>query len=66
MTPDDLFRAVRDGDIAKAKDCIRAGVDTEARDDRGATPLLVAAGEGDVAMVRTLLSGGADVRAAVT
>jgi ankyrin repeat protein len=64
MDADDLFRAVREGDIARVKDCIRAGVDTDARDGEGVTPLLVAAATGDVAMVRALLSGGADVRAA--
>jgi len=58
-----IFRAVADDDIPALRQWIRTGADLEARNERGATALLVAAELGSPAMVRALLSGGADVRA---
>lgn len=63
LGPEVLFRAIEAGDVPAVKDAIRAGVDPDARTQAGAPALLVAARIGDVAMVRALLSGGADVRA---
>lgn len=42
---------------------IPAGVDSEAKDEAGETPLHVAAGTGDAASVKVLLEAGAEVEA---
>ena len=42
---------------------VKAGADVDARTSTGATPLMFAAASGDVAAVKALLDGGADVEA---
>ncbi|APU13573.1 MULTISPECIES: ankyrin repeat domain-containing protein [Actinoalloteichus] len=58
-----LVQAVRDRDVALVGELLRFGGDTGIRDDRGLSPLMIAAGQGDLTVVRALLAGGADVLA---
>ena len=58
----DLFHAIRNGDIAAVK--ARLTKETlEARDKRGATPLMHAAAFGNMATLKLLVEAGADVNA---
>ena len=57
-----IFQAIRDGNIAAVKAHVTAGR-IEARDPRGATPLMCAAAFGNVETLRVLLGAGADVNA---
>ncbi len=55
-----LHRAARDGDVAKAKELIKAGADLSARDEHiRSTPLGWAAKFGQLKMVEFLLNAGA-------
>src|SRR4051794_11213601 len=56
--PDDMFTAVRINDLL----AIKRG-DVAARDRRGNTPLLYAAGFGSTSAMRVLIERGADVNA---
>lgn len=58
-----LIMAARNGHIQVMKLLLNRGADVNARDDRGRTALMVAAGLSDPGMVRLLLSKGADVSA---
>jgi ankyrin repeat protein len=61
VTP--LMTALYDGDLAKARELIGAGVNVNAADQHGHTALMAAAAGGDVATVQALLAAGADVDA---
>jgi len=56
-----LVTAVRKGDLADAADRLRAGVDFDAPDPEGLTPLMIASGRGQAQMVELLLTAGAEV-----
>lgn len=61
---DELFRAIAAGDEEKAKTLIAAHPDTiKAKDERGCTPLLLAAKAGRTEIVSILLKNGASVSA---
>jgi len=55
----DLFVAAREGDAAKIKQLLADGADVNARDDKGRTPLHIAAEKDIPEVVETLLQGGA-------
>jgi ankyrin repeat protein len=59
----ELFQAVAKGDIGAVRVLLTNGADLEAKDDRGDTPMIVAAGNHNVAAVKLLLEKGADVSA---
>jgi ankyrin repeat protein len=58
----DLFQAIRHGDIA-AVNAELTKETLEARDKRGATPLMHAAAFGNFATLKLLVEAGADVNA---
>ena len=55
-----LLDAAGRGDVASVRDLLANGVDIESTNDRGATPLYVAAERGHLEVVRLLLAHGAD------
>lgn len=57
----DLLTAVTQGDAQAVASALAAGVAPDLRDAVGWTPLMWAAGAGDIANVRQLLDAGADV-----
>jgi ankyrin repeat protein len=65
-----LHAAVQEGNSAKLKDLLAAGVDVNvkavAKDDYSATPLHLAAKRGDVVMAQMLMEKGADVNSEMT
>jgi ankyrin repeat protein len=61
---DAIFRAVHDGVVAEVERLLdEDGRLVEAQRHEGCTPLLIAAGRGDVDVVRLLLGRGADIEA---
>ncbi len=59
-----MFRSVREGHAESVKILLATpGVDANARDERGSTPLIEAARFGHDDVVRALLARGADVKA---
>ena len=65
-TPQALFGAAALGDVAAIQSLISQGVDVDARNPAGATPLIIAARGGHLQAVQTLLAIGADVNAVDT
>lgn len=61
----DLMTAVMYGDVDSVKELLRLGRWADKPDSRGTTPLMVAAGLGDVRTAEALLRGGANARLAV-
>jgi ankyrin repeat protein len=59
---DDYYKAIRANDLAQLKSLISAG-EVNAKDRRGATPLMYAASVGSVDAVKMLLAAGADAKA---
>ena len=59
----ELHRVAGKGDIAGAQRLLASGMDLEARDNRGFTPLHTAIWEGHVDMAKLLIDSGADVNA---
>jgi len=57
-----LFQAIRNGDLTAVKSHLAKG-EIEARDKRGATPLMHAAAFGNIETLKLLLDTGADVNA---
>ncbi|MEB8339763.1 ankyrin repeat domain-containing protein [Streptomyces endophyticus] len=55
-----LLRAADEGDTDAVRAALRAGADTEVRDDEGRTPLLLAALADQVAAAKVLVAAGAD------
>jgi ankyrin repeat protein len=62
--PAELAKAIRDGDLKTVRAQLDAGVDVNARDANGNTPLLVAAVYAGPECVELLIKKGADVNAA--
>jgi ankyrin repeat protein len=58
-----LIDAVKTGELAAAQRLLGEGADVNARDEQGATPLMLAASAGDLEMVNALLAAGAAVNA---
>ncbi|MCB9293727.1 MAG: ankyrin repeat domain-containing protein [Lewinellaceae bacterium] len=58
-----LFDSIRQDNPELADSCLRAGARLEARNAEGATPLILAASLGRLAVARFLLGNGADVQA---
>ncbi len=59
----ELFQAVAKGDIGAVRVLLANGADLDAKDDRGDTPLIVAAGNHNIAAVKLLIAKGADISA---
>ena len=60
--PSHLFAAIRAGNIDRAREIISASpVLLSVRNERGSTPLILAAYLGDVAMTKVLVEAGADL-----
>jgi ankyrin repeat protein len=62
--PAELAKAIRDGDLKAVRAQLDGGVDVNARDAEGNTPLLLAAVYAGPECVEMLLKKGADVNAA--
>ena len=60
---DNLFEAVRQGNLDRVQGFLEAGVDIEERDELGQTALMVAASHHQVEAVKLFLEHGADVNA---
>eukprot|EP00927_Polykrikos_kofoidii_P025190 TRINITY_DN22687_c0_g1_i1.p1 TRINITY_DN22687_c0_g1~~TRINITY_DN22687_c0_g1_i1.p1 ORF type:complete len:908 (+),score=215.21 TRINITY_DN22687_c0_g1_i1:357-3080(+) len=60
--PMQCLAAAREGDAEYVHFCYLAGVDLDIQDDLGVTPLIAAAVENKVSVVRTLVADGADTR----
>lgn len=58
-----LFTAIKKDDTLQLKQLINSGVKLEERDDKGRTPLMIAAYENKIAAARILIDAGADVNA---
>jgi ankyrin repeat protein len=59
----DLFQAVAKGDIGAVRILLANGSDLEAKDESGATPLLIAVYNRQLEIVKLLLDKGADISA---
>ena len=59
-----FFNAISAGDVEAVKTLIADGANAGVRNDTGATPLIVAAGIPNAALVEALLAAGAEVDAA--
>eukprot|EP00903_Cladosiphon_okamuranus_P019102 g17578.t1 len=58
----ELHRAVRDGSVARTEALLATGyINVNQGDEKGVTPLIIAAGVGNSRVVRVLLDRGADV-----
>jgi len=57
---EDLLEAALRGDVDAMSDCIDRGADIDARNNHGATALLMAAGQNRLDMVQLLVDRGAD------
>ncbi|MBP7283433.1 MAG: ankyrin repeat domain-containing protein [Leptospiraceae bacterium] len=57
----DFLEAVKDGDIEKVQIFLKTKVNVNATDSREMTPLLIAAGDNNLEMVKLLVEAGADV-----
>src|SRR5205085_2027523 len=67
-TPGSIYSAIRNDDLGALEALMKlsAGKNVEQLDDRGRTPLMVAASIGSLASVKLLLSAGANANAADT
>jgi len=61
MSDSPLWQAIDHRDVVLLDNALAAGEDVNSRDAAGLTPLMVAAGRGDVAVVKRLLEAGADL-----
>ncbi len=60
-TQDDLHQAVLQNDIERLKEILDAGIDADAVNQDGQSPLMVAAYQGKIDVLRLLLNSGADI-----
>jgi len=56
----DLLKAAEEGDLKAIKRCLKNGTDTNAKDNQGASALIIAAKKGHVDIVSHLIYNGAD------
>ncbi len=56
-----LVNSVKTGDSAETERMLQAGADVNARDEEGATLLMLAAYAGNLSLVKALIAAGADV-----
>ncbi|MGB8053052.1 MAG: ankyrin repeat domain-containing protein, partial [Azonexus sp.] len=61
--PSKLIEVVKAGDVAAAQRLFAEGADVNARDETGATLLMLAAHAGELPMINILIAAGADVNA---
>lgn len=61
MSDAQIIEAVKAGDVAELKRLAEAGVDINQQDEQGWTPLIWAAGKGNLPAVELLVEKGADV-----
>lgn len=59
--PDSLPNAARQCDLTAATELLRSGADPNGKDPLGYTPLMPAAGLGNIQMVELLLTAGGNV-----
>ncbi|HEX4966500.1 MAG TPA: ankyrin repeat domain-containing protein [Thermoanaerobaculia bacterium] len=62
-SPEALVKAVREGDLASVQKLLDAGASPDSRDEKGVPALSLAASRRNAAVVKLLLSKGADVHA---
>jgi ankyrin repeat protein len=62
-TPEDLRRAAEVGNVERIRLLVSDGVEIDARDRRGRTPLFLALWNGHASVARLLVASGADVNA---
>ena len=60
----DFFSALRNSDVRQIRDALDQGASVNAHDDKGNTPLILAASYGDAAAMKLLLDRGAQVNVA--
>ncbi len=58
-----LVESVKTGNVAEVLRMLQAGADVNARDEEGATLLMLAAHAGNLELVKSLIAAGADVNA---
>ena len=63
--PNEMIEVVKAGDVATAQRLFAEGADVNARDETGATLLMLAAHAGDLPMTKALIAAGAEVNASV-
>ena len=56
----DILKAAEEGDLKAIKRCLKNGVDVNAKDNEGASVLIIAAKKGHVDIVSHLIYNGAD------
>lgn len=61
--PGELFKAAKQGDVARIRELLAAGIPVDSRDTDQLTPLLRAAENGQAEAFQTLLQAGADLYA---
>ena len=61
--PVNIWKAVEQGNLARVRQLLAAGVDVNAKDDNGLTPLHYAVSKGYWTFVNFLIKEGADVNA---
>jgi ankyrin repeat protein len=59
----DFVTAIRLGDLREVQRLVKEGADVNSKDIYGGTPLMIAAGTGNLEIVRLLLDNGADINA---
>ncbi len=63
LVDNQLITAIRDGNSEQVRDLVQRGADVNARDETGATALMLAVIDSDLELMRLLISKGADVNA---
>ncbi len=56
-----LIKAIKRGDVESIRSLIESGVDVNAPNEQGLTPLCIAAGKGNTQVLNVLIDAGVDV-----